>query len=114
MAGLRRFSDWILCHSGPLIAACLFLVAIIGFIDYLTGYERPLLLFYLLRICLATWFGGLLIGLGIAIVSIMVSVLSDLAAGIPALGFWNAIGGLSSLQKLDLKIALICFRAASG
>jgi hypothetical protein len=82
-----------------LIAACLFLVAIIGFMDYLTGYERPLLLFYLLPICLATWFGGLLIGLGIAIVSIMVSMLSDLAAGVPALGFWNAIGGLSSLQK---------------
>jgi hypothetical protein len=99
MAALRRFSDWILCHSGPLIAACLFLVAIIGFIDYLTGYERPLLLFYLLPICLATWFGGLLIGLGIAIVSIIVSMLSDLAAGVPALGFWNAIGGLSSLQK---------------
>jgi len=26
-------------------------------------------------------------------------MLSDLAAGVPALGFWNAIGGLSSLQK---------------
>jgi hypothetical protein len=114
MAGLRRLSDWILCHSGPLIAACLFLVAIIGYIDYLTAYERPLLLFYLPPICLATWFGGLFIGLGIAVVSIVVSMLSDLAAGVPALGFWNAIGGLSSLQKLDLKIALICFRAASG
>lgn len=90
MAGLRRFSDWILCHSGPLIAACLFLVAIIGYIDYLTGYERPLLLFYLLPICLATWFGGLVSGLGIAVVSIVVSMLSDLAAGVPALGFWNA------------------------
>jgi signal transduction histidine kinase len=90
MAGLRRFSDWILCHSGLLIAACLFLVAIIGYVDYLTGYERPLLLFYLLPICLATWFGGLFIGLGIAVVSIAVSMLSDLAAGVPALGFWNA------------------------
>ena len=90
MAGLRRFSDRILCYSGPLIAACLFLVAIIGYIDYLTGYERPLLLFYLLPICLATWFGGLFIGLGIAVVSIVVSMLSDLAAGVPALGFWNA------------------------
>jgi signal transduction histidine kinase len=73
-----------------LIAACLLLVAIIGYIDYLTGYERPLLLFYLLPICLATWFWGFFIGLGIAVVSIVVSMLSDLAAGVPALGFWNA------------------------
>jgi signal transduction histidine kinase len=65
-------------------------VGIVGYIDYLTGYERPLLLFYLLPICLATWFGSLRIGLGIAVVSVVISMLSDLAAGIPALGFWNA------------------------
>jgi signal transduction histidine kinase len=62
----------------------------VGYIDYLTGYERPLLLFYLLPIWLATWFGSLRIGLGIAVVSVTVSVLSDVAAGIPALRLWNA------------------------
>src|SRR6266540_3788901 len=72
------------------LAVCLFLVGVIGYIDYLTGYERPLLLFYLLPISLAAWFGSLLSALGIAVVSIAVSLLSDVAAGIPALGFWNA------------------------
>jgi signal transduction histidine kinase len=73
-----------------LVVTCLCAVGIVGYIDYLTGYERPLLLFYLLPIWLATWFGSLRIGLGIAVVSVAVSVLSDVAAGIPALRFWNA------------------------
>jgi signal transduction histidine kinase len=72
------------------IVASLFLVAIVGYIDYLTGYERPLVLFYLLPISLATWFEGLLVGLVFSVVSIAVSMLSDVAAGIPTLGFWNA------------------------
>jgi signal transduction histidine kinase len=69
---------------------CFILVGVIGYIDYLTGYERALLLFYLLPISLAAWFGSFQIGLGIAVLSVAVSMLSDLAAGIPALGFWNA------------------------
>src|SRR5438874_13518653 len=94
----------------PLVVVCLCLVGIVGYIDYLTGYERPLLLFYLLPISLAAWFGGFLTGLGIAVVSVAVSMLSDVAAGIPALGYWNAgmalvsyalfAGILSKLQTL--------------
>ena len=72
------------------IVAGLLLVGIIGYVDYLTGYERPLLLFYLLPISLAAWFCGFITALGIAVFSIAVSMLSDIAAGIPALGFWNA------------------------
>src|SRR5262245_58032636 len=73
-----------------LVALCLCAVGIVGYVDYLTGYERPLLLFYLLPIWLATWFGSLRIGLGVAVISVAVSVLSDVAAGIPALRLWNA------------------------
>src|SRR5438876_3633243 len=74
----------------PLVVVCLFLVGVVGYIDYLTGYERPLLLFYLLPVSLAAWFGSLPTAMGIAVASIVVSMLSDVAAGIPALGFWNA------------------------
>ncbi len=73
-----------------LVITCLLLVGVVGYVDYLTGYERPLLLFYLLPISLAAWFGTFFMGLGIAVISIAVSMLSDVAAGIPALGFWNA------------------------
>jgi signal transduction histidine kinase len=88
-ANLRSFRSFKVSRK-TVIVASLFLVAIIGYIDYLTGYERPLVLFYLLPISLVTWFEGLVVGLGISVVSIVVSMLSDVAAGIPTLEFWNA------------------------
>jgi signal transduction histidine kinase len=88
-SSVRHLPRFLLCWKALLIT-CLFLVGAVGYVDYLTGYERPLLLFYLLPISLAAWFGGFRTGLGIAVVSVGVSMLSDVAAGIPALGFWNA------------------------
>src|SRR4029450_7282091 len=96
MVSLRRLSHWIVCHKGALIAACLILVAIIGYIDYVTGYERPLLLFYLLPITLGTWFGTLLNWLVISSRGILAWIGSDTAAGIPALGFWNVVMAFAS------------------
>ena len=72
-----------------LAVACFILACLIGYLDYLTGYERSLLLFYLLPISLAVWFGNFAFGLAIAIVCVGVSVVSDVAAGIPVLRFWN-------------------------
>src|SRR6267154_3499789 len=73
----------------PLVVVCLCLVGVVGYIDYLTGYERPLLLFYLLPISLAAWFGSFALSIAIAVVCIIAWVFSDLASGIPALGIWN-------------------------
>ena len=89
IVNLRNFPHLTVSRKS-LVVACLFLVGIVGYIDYLTGYERSLLLFYLLPISLAAWFGSLRLGLAIAFVSVTVSKLSDLAAGIPAVGLWNA------------------------
>src|SRR5947208_14463516 len=89
MVDLRR-TPILRVSRTALVVTCLCIVGIVGYIDYLTGYERPLLLFYLVPISLATWFGSLQIGLGMAVVSVAASMLSDLAAGIPTLGFWNA------------------------
>src|SRR6201987_1758491 len=72
-----------------LAVVCLILACLIGYLDYLTGYERSLLLFYLLPVSLAAWFGNFAFGLAIAVVCVAVSVLSDVAAGIPGLRFWN-------------------------
>lgn len=79
-----------------LVITCILLVGVVGYIDYLTGYERPLALFYLLPIWLATWFASFRVGLGIAVVSVAISMLSDVAAGIPALRFWNAAMAFAS------------------
>jgi signal transduction histidine kinase len=75
--------------STSLTLVCLILIGLIGYIDYLTGYERSLLLFYLLPISLAAWFGSFAVSVIITLVCVVVWVLSDLASGIPALGFWN-------------------------
>lgn len=87
-ANRRRFLPFTLSGKG-LVVVCLLLLGIVGYIDYLTGYEHSLLLFYLLPIFLATWFGSFVLGFAIVIISVIVWVLSDLASGIPALRFWN-------------------------
>ena len=55
---LRRLSLSDSLPRGALIVVCLCFVGVVGYIDYVTGYERPLLLFYLLPICLGVWFGN--------------------------------------------------------
>ena len=95
---LRNFPRAIFSKKS-LAVVCLVLSCLVGYVDYLTGYERSLLLFYLLPISLAAWFGDLALGLMIAVVCILAWILSDLAAGIPAIGFWN-IGTVFVLYAL--------------
>src|SRR5437588_4536343 len=54
-----------------------------------------MLLFYLLPISLATWFLGLIGGLAIAVLSVVTTMISDVVAGIPVMGFWNGGMGLA-------------------
>jgi signal transduction histidine kinase len=72
-----------------LTVACLVLTCLVGYADYLTGYERSLLLFYLLPVAVAAWFGTFGFALAVVAACVVVSVVSDVAAGIPALRFWN-------------------------
>src|SRR4029077_7052431 len=88
IVNLRNFHR-LKISRGPLIIACLILAGLIGYADYLTGYKQSLLLFYFLPISLAAWFANFNFGIAIVTVCVMVWVLSDLAAGIPALEFWN-------------------------
>jgi signal transduction histidine kinase len=76
-----------------LAPVCFGLVAGLGYIDYLTGYEQSFLLFYLLPIGLATWWGNFLFGAVVSLLSVIAWIVSDLAAGVPAVGFWN--GGMA-------------------
>jgi len=72
-----------------LAIVCLVVTGVVGYADYATGYERSLLLFYLLPISLAVWFGNFIFALAIVVACVLVWVLSDVASGIPAVGFWN-------------------------
>jgi len=98
IAYLRKFRH-LKFSRRTLTITCLILTGVIGYVDYVTGYERSLLLFYLVPISLAAWFGSFLFSLAMGVVCIVVWVLSDLASGIPALGFWN-IGMASASYAL--------------
>src|SRR5215475_12500666 len=88
IVNLRNFHRLKISRTSLMIA-CLILAGLIGYVDYVTGYEHSMLLFYFLPISLAAWSANL--GFGIIIVAVCVTtwVLADLASGIPALGFWN-------------------------
>src|SRR4029077_10622187 len=61
-----------------LVVTCACVTLFVGYLDYLTGYEQSLLLFYLVPIAIATWFGGLTLGLCFSIFSVLVWVASDI------------------------------------
>ena len=88
MVNLRNFRR-IRFPRGILVIICLGLTGLVGYADYLTGYERSLLLFYLVPISMAAWFDGFIFSLAIAVVCILMWVLSDLASGIPSVRFWD-------------------------
>src|SRR3984893_5937405 len=72
----------------------LLMICLIGYLDYATGYERSLLLFYLIPVALAIWFGNVWLGLTFSLLSVSASFVSDLASGIPAIKLWNILMAL--------------------
>jgi signal transduction histidine kinase len=77
------------------IALCFALLAAIGAIDYLTGFEMFFSVFYLLSVGLAAWFVGRTFGLVMSVLSVLVWVGGDLAAGAhysrPWIIVWNGV-----------------------
>ena len=71
-------------------------IGLVGLADYWTGYERSMLIFYLIPITLGTWFVSRSFGMLLSGLSIGTSILSDLASGIPEVRYWNEAVGLTS------------------
>jgi signal transduction histidine kinase len=74
-----------------LMIVCAILVCVVGYADYLTAYDQPVLLFYLLPISLAAWFGGFGFSLAIVIACVGAWLASDVAGGNPFAGWWNLV-----------------------
>lgn len=72
------------------------IVAVLGYLDFLTGYEQTFLLFYLVPIALVTWFGNVSLGGAMSILSVVAWIWSDMAAGVPSVGWWNIAMALGS------------------
>ena len=77
------------------IVASLLLVAAVGFVDYVTGHEISVSVFYLLGVAMAVWFISPGFGVFISGLSVFVSVTSDIASGEQFSSFlvplWNAV-----------------------
>jgi signal transduction histidine kinase len=69
-------------HSRAFFALLsLVIVAVVGFVDYSTGWELSFSIFYLLGLGLATWFVGREFAIFISVLSVAVSFVGDLATG---------------------------------
>lgn len=100
------------------VVVSLALVAIVGVVDYLTGYTIFFSAFYLLPVALAAWFVGGYFGIAISVLSVAAWLVGDIAAGAqyPSIfvPIWNgAIGlmvyfvvvkALTSLKKLHIEL----------
>lgn len=90
------------------MAEAIVLVAVIGLLDFMTGYEFSVEVLYLAPICFAAWYAGKSCGIAITIVSAIIWLLADLGAGhrtdslvIPV---WNFVILLSSFTVVVILI----------
>ncbi len=85
---MRRVPPFLL-----LLPACLLVVAAIGVVDFISGFETSLALFYLAPIAAMTWFKNITWGIAIAAASVAAWVAADIMAGIPHVLTWNVATG---------------------
>jgi signal transduction histidine kinase len=71
-------------------------IGLVGLVDYWTGYDRSMLIFYLIPITLGTWFVGRNFGMFLSVLSVGTSIVTDIASGIPEVRYWNPAVGLAS------------------
>jgi signal transduction histidine kinase len=77
-AWIKRLENW----SKPLVmVTSLGLVAVVGFVDYFTGYAIFFSAFYLIPVALAAWFVGSVFGIVISMLSVAIWLAGDFAAG---------------------------------
>ncbi len=88
LAGLEKQS------KSTLVIAGFILIGIIGFIDYLTGHEFALSVFYVFPIFMVTWFTNQRLGLAASVASAMVWLAADVSTGqtysLPFIPLWNS------------------------
>jgi len=85
---ITRMVNW---PRPVLIVLTFAIVALVGFADYLTGYEVSFSVFYLLAISLAVWFVGKNFGVAVALLSAIIWLVVDLTPGIHYTNAWVPI-----------------------
>lgn len=100
MPGRFAAVDSLLTRLSPLqvFAVSLFGVALVGLLDYATGFETSLSLFYLGPVALAAWYAGRHGAIAIAVLSAIVWLVADMASGHfyshPLITMWELLARL--------------------
>ncbi len=93
VARTKRFTQFSAHSKAFRVFVSLGMVAIVGLLDYLTGFELNFFAFYLVPVILAVWFVGRGFGIFISILCAVVSIAGDLIAGAryssPLVLVWN-------------------------
>jgi len=97
-------------HSKPFLLILGFtLIGLLGAVDYLTGFELSLGVFYLLPIAFVAWFVSNRAGLAASVVSALTWFLADKFAGEtlshPLIAGWNAISRLGFFVVVALLLS---------
>ena len=86
-------------NKAAALYAALLLVVLLGYLDYLTGFEVSLSFLYLIPIVLATWYINSATGYVVAVLSVLIFILSNWAAGEADSGeiirYWNGFTRLT-------------------
>lgn len=76
------------------------LIAVLGALDYMTGPDLSLFIFYLVPVSLATWFAGNTAGMALSVLSAvawsLADILSSRAGRHAAVPYWNLVMELSA------------------
>jgi K+-sensing histidine kinase KdpD len=116
MSLLKQLTEYFTHKSKPFLkTANIALLLCIGLVDYTTGYEIGMSLFYLIPISFAGWFGGRLPGIIMSSLSVLTIALANFMAGkvlhhlfievwnlLTHLGFFFVYSVVLSLVKTDL------------
>jgi uncharacterized membrane protein len=105
MAGIYRKLDTL--PKWCMVVSCLVLIALIGYIDIITG-DYSILVFYLLPVSIASWFAGRWSGAGIALVCGLARLISDFALGTtPRHIYWDTLEDTLFLLIVAVLIAVL-------
>ncbi len=94
-----------------LLGVCLASVAAIAVVDYLTGYEVSMSLFYLAPVAAAAWYAGERPGIAVATLSSLSWIAADIAAGNEyshwSVPIWNALIRLGFFLANGILVAML-------
>ena len=86
-------------------------LALIGWVDYITGYELQFFLFYFVPVALAAWYTGRTLSVVVALVSAATWFYVDLLSGHPyshpIYSYWNTIIRLVTFLAIGLALSQV-------